>query len=282
MRLPVRSCRAASLAALAAMLVSASSPAWSADPPSADQIVKEMQAALEPPKPSVRTMTMTFDDQGKKTTFGLVQARKRLADGDRSLTVLLEPDDARGIAYLMSSAGSGEPTEWLYVPYVQRTRKLVPAENYQSFMDTDFTYGDLGLLPTDTKNTLLGTEQMDGKKTYKVESIPGSTVKQWYYSRTVTWIDAETLLPVRREFYSPAGDLFKTETIGSVTRVDGIPTPLSTTITNVGTNTSTTLVVNSVTYDANVPDTLFAPEGLRGIADQDYWKSKPKKASGAN
>jgi outer membrane lipoprotein-sorting protein len=282
MRLPVRSCRAASLAVLASLLASAASPVWSADPPSADQIVKQMQEALEPPKPSVRTMTMTFDDQGKKTTFGLVQARKRLADGDRSLTVLLEPDDARGIAYLMSSASSGEPTEWLYVPYVQRTRKLVPAENYQSFMDTDFTYGDLGLLPTDTKNTLLGTEQLDGKKAYKVESIPGSTVKQWYYSRTVTWIDAETLLPTRREFYSPAGDLFKTETVGAVTRVDGIPTPLQTTITNVGTGTSTTLVVNSVTYDANVPDTLFAPEGLRGVADQDYWKSKPKKASGAN
>lgn len=282
MRVDLRPCRLASLAMLAGALAAAAAPAWSADPPSADRIVQQMKAALEPPKPSVRTMTMTFDDQGKKTTFGLVQARKRLADGDRSLTVLLEPDDARGIAYLMSTAGTGEPTEWLYVPYVQRTRKLVPAENYQSFLDTDFTYGDLGLLPADTKNSLLGTEQIDGKKTYKVESIPGSTVKQWYYSRTVTWVDAETLLPTRREFYSPAGELFKTETFGSVTRIDGVPTPLQITITTVGSNTSTTLVVNSVSYDANIPDTLFAPEGLRGISDADYWKSKPAKSAGTS
>jgi len=282
MRLALRSCRLVSLAVLTAVILCGAGFAWSADPPSADQIVQQMKAALEPPKASVRTMTLTFDDRGTRTAFGLVQARKRLADGDRSLTVLLEPEGARGIAYLMAATSGSEPAEWLYVPYVQRTRKLVPAENYQSFMDTDFTYADLGLLPADTRNTLLGTEQVDGKKAYKVESIPGSTVKQWYYSRSVTWVDADTLLPLRREYFSPAGDLFKTATFGSVTRVDGIPTPLETTITNVGSNTSTTLLVTSVSYDANVPDSMFAPEGLRSIADSDYWKSKPAQKTGGD
>jgi hypothetical protein len=267
------------VAAFASVLAGASHTAAAADQPSADQIVRQMKLALEPQKPSVRTMTMTFDDRGTKTTFGLVQARKRLPDGNRSLTVLLEPEDARGIAYLTSQPAQGEAVEWLYVPVVRRTRKLVPAENYQSFLDTDFTYGDLGLLPIDTANKLLGTEVVEGKKAYKVESIPSSSVKQWYYSRTVTWIDAETLLPIRREFMSPAGDLFKVETFGSVKRVDGMPTPLEIRIENVGTNTSTTLAVDSVTYDAALPDALFAPEKLPEIADADYWKQKPKKAA---
>lgn len=252
-------------------------PALAENAPSADDVVRQMKAALEPPKPSIRTMTMTLDDRGTKSTFGLVQARKRLADGDRALTVLLEPEGARGIAYLTAEA-NGNATEWLYVPYVQRTRKLVPAENYQSFMDTDFTYGDLGLLPVDTRNNLLGTEAVDGKKAYKVESIPSTSVKQWYYSRTVTWIDASTLLPLRREFFSPAGDLFKVETFGSVTRIDGIPTPLEMRITDVGTGSTTTLTVSSVSYDANVPDTLFQPDGLRNIADADAWKTNAKPA----
>jgi outer membrane lipoprotein-sorting protein len=262
-----------------ATLLSAAMPAWCAAPPSADEIVQQMKAALEPAKPSIRTMTLTLDDHGKRTSFELVQARKHLADGDRSLTVLLEPSDARGIAYLAAATPSGD-AEWLYVPYVQRIRKLVPAENYQSFMDTDFTYGDLGLLPTDSKNTLLGTEPIDGKKAYKVESVPSSSVKQWYYSRTVTWTDAETLLPLRREFYSPAGELFKTETFGSVSRIDGVPTPLETKLTTVGVGSSTTLLVTSVSYDANVPDSLFVPDGLRAIADSDVWKSNPGKKAG--
>lgn len=262
---------------VAALLVLAATPAWPASPPSADEIVHEMKVALEPPRPSVRTMTLTFDDHGQKTTFGLAQARKHLADGNRSLTVLLEPKDARGIAYLAAAAPSGGATEWLYVPYVERTRKLVPAEDYQSFMDTDFTYSDLGLLPTDTENKLLGTEQVDGKKAYKVESIPKSKVKQWYASRTVTWVDADTLLPLRRELFSPAGDLFKTETFASVARIDGVPTPLEIKMGTRDGGTSTTLHVDSVTYDVAVPDALFAPDGMRTVADNDFWKSKPAK-----
>jgi outer membrane lipoprotein-sorting protein len=273
-----RRCRRLAVWSAALTMLFAAGPARSADP-SADDVVRQMKSALEPPKPSMRTMTLTLDDQGTKTTFGLVQARKKLADGDRSLTVLIEPDDARGIAYLTSDSGSGEATEWLYVPYVQRTRKLVPAENYQSFLDTDFTYADIGLLPTDTRNTLLGTETVEAKKAYKIESIPSSAVKQWYAARTVTWIDAETLLPMRREFYSPAGEVFKTATYGAVTRVDGVPTPLEITMTNRQGGTSTTLKVTSVSYEANIPDTLFAPEGLRKVADADFWKTKPQKSA---
>jgi outer membrane lipoprotein-sorting protein len=272
MRVVVPSVRLA-LLCLSAAVVLVAAPARADEAPTADQVVSQMKAALEPPKPSIRTMTMTLDDQGTETTFSLVQARKRLADGARALTVLFAPAGARGIAYLTAEGTNGGPTEWLYVPYVQRARKLVPAENYQSFMDTDFTYGDLGLLPVDTRNTLLGTETVDGKKAYKVESIPSTTVKQWYYSRAVTWIDAATLLPTRRELYSPAGDLFKVETSGSVTRIEGIPTPLEIRITDVGTKSTTTLKVDSVNYDAVVPDALFQPDGLRSIADADAWKS---------
>ena len=277
MRVAVPALRLAVLG-LSLTAVLATAPVGAADAPSADEVVHQMKTALEPPKPSVRTMTMVFDDQGTKSTFGLVQARKKLATGAHALTVLLEPENARGIAYLTADESNGGPTEWLYVPYVQRTRKLVPAESYQSFMDTDFTFGDLGLLPVDTRNTMLGTETVDGKKAYKIESVPSTTVKQWYYSRTVTWIDAETLLPIRREFFSPAGDLFKVETFGAVTRIDGVPTPLETRITNVGTNSTTTLTVTSVTYDANVPDSLFDEKSLRSVADADYWKTRPAKS----
>jgi hypothetical protein len=268
---------AAPTVVVAALLVLTAAPAWSASPPSADEIVREMKLALEPHRPSVRAMTLTFDDHGEKTTFGLAQARKHLPDGDRSLTVLLEPKDARGIAYLEAAKPSGGATEWLYVPYVRRTRQLVPAEDYQSFMDTDFTYGDLGLLPTDTRNKFLGTEKVDGKNAYEVESIPTSTVKQWYVSRTLTWIDAETLLPLRREFFSPGGDLFKTETFGSVARIDGVPTPLDIEMRTRDGGTITTLHVDSVSYDVVVPDALFAPDGLRTVAENDFWKSKPAK-----
>ena len=38
-----------------ATFLSAATPAWCADPPSADEIVRQMKVALEPAKPSIRT-----------------------------------------------------------------------------------------------------------------------------------------------------------------------------------------------------------------------------------
>jgi outer membrane lipoprotein-sorting protein len=275
--------RCANGAAIFAAVMSSAAlagPATAADPPSADEIVRQMKAALEPPRPSARSMKLIVHDVGEKTEFGLVQARKKMADGSRSLTVLREPDDARGIAYLIAEK-PGEPdnVEWLYVPVVRRVRKLVPAENYTSFMESDFTYADLGFLPTDYKNELLGTEQLEGKKTYKVQSIPGSTAKQWYYSRIVTWVDAETLLPLKREFVSPSGTVFKRETFSEVTRIDGIPTPLKVKMENLPAKSSTDLVVTDVTYDTQMPDSLFDPSNLQTIAEAAFWKDRQKAKS---
>src|SRR5690606_5352022 len=254
----------AALALLAmASAVSRPESARAQSTPSADEIIRQMKAALEPPRPSLRKMDLTFDDRGTITKLQLAQARKRFPDGDRTLTVMLGPEGARGIAYLTMSPANGPAVEYLYVPVVRRIRKLVPAENYQSFLDTDFSYADLGMLPLETTNELLGTEVIDGRKAYKVQSIPTSVIQTWYYARTVTWIDAETLLPMRREFYSPAGEVFKVETFGSVSKVDGVPTPLQIRMQTLASNTSSTLDVTAIDYDVELPDELFDPEKLR-------------------
>jgi outer membrane lipoprotein-sorting protein len=247
-----------------------------AAPPTAEQIVTQMKAALEPDKPSIRRMTMTVHQGSETRPFTLVQARKRLPDGARSLTVLLEPDDAKGLAYLVAEKqpGETESREWLYLPVVRRVRELAPAENYTSFLGSDLTYGDLGFLDTGGTTKLLGIESIDGRKAYKIESTPGGTTKQWYYARIVTWVDPETLLPIVREFYSPSGMRFKVERFKSVSRVDGIPTPFRLVMENLPGGTSTELSVDDVAYGVDIPDEYFGPDKLRTVAGLAFWGEK--------
>jgi outer membrane lipoprotein-sorting protein len=270
---------AAAFAAAGALLASA--PATADEAPDADRIVAQMKAALEPDKPSVRTMTMSVRQDGESQAFTVAQARSKVAGEPRSLTVLLAPDDARGLAYLVAdkAPGSKENKEWLYVPVVRRVRELVPAENYTSFLDSDFTYADLGFLDLGSTNKLLGSDTVGGKKAYKVESIPGSTTKQWYYARIVTWVDAETLLPLRREYYAPSGLMFKVATFDSVSRVDGMPTPFRITMENIPNRTSSELTVTNVTYAAKIPDEIFTPAKLRTIADLALWNEQHPAAA---
>ena len=261
--------------AFATAAASIAAPAFADDAPSADQIIGQMKAALEPPKASLRRYTMTVNQGSEHTKFTLVQARKALPDGNRSLTVILAPEDAKGIAYLVAEKPKGQDNlEWLYIPVVRRVRELVPAENYTSFLDSDFTYGDLGFLDPASTNKLLGSETVGGKKTWKVESIPGSTTKQWYYSRIVTWVDAETLLPVKREFYSPANAVFKIEAFDDVSRVDGIATPFKITMANLPAKSTSVLEVTDVAYGLDIPDDLFGPDKLRTIAGLAFWQPK--------
>jgi len=239
-----------------------------AEAPNGDQVIREMAEAIEPSKPSTRVITLTAMQAGDSESVQLIQARKVFPDGKRSLTFVLQPEDARGLAYLVEQReGESQSREYVYAPTIRRVRKLSAAENYTAFLHTDFTFGDLGLLPLDAKNELLDTTEADGRKFYRVQSTPGSTAKQWYYSHYITWIDAATKLPAKREYFSPAGELFKLEIFDEVTDVDGIPTPTKITMKNLPSKSISELVVDSVSYKKSIPDEFFAPEALHRLSD---------------
>src|SRR5205814_4580541 len=174
------------------------------------------------------------------------QARKKTPDGSRALTVMLGPEAVRGLAILVQERGKEPDRQWVYVPAIRRVRELVPVESYQSFLNTDFTYADLGFVPRDGSYKLLGAETRDGTRTTKVETVPRD---RWYYSRIVTWVADDSSLPVRREFYDPAGLLWRIETWSEVTRVDGTPIPLRVRMEDVRQGGGTELRVSDVLWD---------------------------------
>lgn len=237
--------------------------------PNGNQIIRDMKQAIEPSKASTRVITLTANHGGTTESIKLIQARKQLSDGTRgSLTFVIEPKDARGLAYLELHDAKSGAKEYTYAPIIRRVRELTPAESYTAFLHSDFTYGDLGFLPTNDKNEYVGSEKEgNGKTFYKVQSTPDAAARQWYYSRYVTWIDAETNLPVKREYFSPAGELFKLEIFENVVQVDGVPTPTKVTMTNLPSESSSELLVSSVSYNNSIPDEFFKPGMLHTLSD---------------
>ena len=62
------------------------------------------------------------------------------------LTVLLEPADVRGTALLVEEQ-KGKPTrEWLYLPSLRRVRQVLPVNEFESFLNTEFTVSDMGFV----------------------------------------------------------------------------------------------------------------------------------------
>jgi Outer membrane lipoprotein-sorting protein len=238
--------------------------------PSGRTIVERMKVALEPDRPSLRTIIMVMRSPGgDNVRWTGRQARKKLPDGKRILTVLLAPADVKGTALLIKERKNRGDEQWIYLPALRRIRRLAPVSGFESFMGTDFTFADLGLVKLHERSfTLLGQKTLDGRPAYKVDEVPAN---RSYYSRIVTWIARDSMLPLRRDFYDVTKHLWKTELIKDTTVIDGVPTPLDIVMEDKQEGTSTELRISEVQYDAKIPDELFDPDRLPQVVNDPVW-----------
>jgi len=185
------------------------------------------------------------------------------------LMVILEPEYLKGTALLVWER-ENEPTSMMvYLPFIRRVRKLESVEQYDAFLGTDFTYADLGFIKLHEGYRPLGKEKHAGVPAYKVEEkVPQ---ERFFYSRIITWIATDSLLPLQRNYYAPNGELWKTELFEDVSVIDGVPTPLRIEMKDVEEGTSTELTLREVDYNADIPDAIFSPKELSEVAAQPLW-----------
>jgi hypothetical protein len=243
----------------------------SAAPPDVATMVANMKAALEPPKSSVRQLTLSISgDTGGTTQYTLAQARKIVDGQARMLTVLLAPADDRGIASLLiEGAGARPAMTALYVPDVRRVRLLTPTGANETVLGSDFTYADLGFISLKDKYKLVGTEKVGAKDAYKIEQTP---LSPWYYSKVVAWIDPATMLPIERAFYDPAGQLWKIEGFENVTTIDGQPVATRVKMQDKQSGGASEIVVSNLRFGVDLPDALFQKDALPTAIDSPAWK----------
>ena len=253
-------------------LILVTTPAAATMPPAA-KLTQKMKAALEPVRPSVRKMSIVISAQdGEATQWTVGQARKHFKDGNRTITVILEPADQRGTAYLMREPeGRSDLEQWVYIPAVRRVRRILPVESLQAFLGSDFTLADLGFVDLRATYRLLGTEDRGGSRAYKIQEVPLAPHAKWYYSRVVTWIAVDSSLPIERDFYDPSNTLWKIERFEQISDVDGVATPFRVRMEDREAGGSTELTIKDVRYDVEVSDALFDPTRLREASQASLW-----------
>jgi hypothetical protein len=237
--------------------------------PDARTITDRMRVALEPRHASTRKLALTVSSElGGSTESIAGEARKAFPGGSRVLTVVLAPAGVRGVAILAEEHGHDPVRRWLYAPAVRRVRELVTSDVHQSFLNSDFTYADLGFTREGRSDRLAGTEKRDTGTVYRIETTPRDA---WYYSRIVTWVDGGSWLPVRREFYDPAGLRWKVETWSDVAKIDDVPVPLTVRMEDVRQSGFSEIRVSDVLWDRDLPDDLFEPRNLPQAVSATVW-----------
>ena len=246
----------------------------SAAPPDVQTIVQQMKTVFEPAQPSTRTVTIAISGINNTEVLWVAhQARAQLPDGKRTLLVIAQPHDLKGNALLVWERPDQPNTMWWYPPALGRVRQILPVEVYQRFYDTDLTYADLGYVDRQGKYRLLGEEMHNGVRAYQVELVPAQQV---LYTRIVTWVAVDTLLPIEREYYDVAGRLWKRMTFDQVKTIEGILTPLHIRMHDVQQNSTTEVRFSDVRYGVQLPDTIFDPLQLPQTVEAQWWQPTSK------
>jgi outer membrane lipoprotein-sorting protein len=249
-------------------------PAY-AQEPDLKTVLKKTKEIFEPSYPCRKRVVITMSDSPAQIVAGIVS--KSFPDGKRMVTVVLEPKDLRGFAFMVQEKKDGDDLMWVYVPAIRRTKMIRPVQQMDSFLGTDLTYGEFGFLKIDDKASTLSEDKLGGAEVYKVEEKV--TPERTYYSKIVTWISKETMLPIQRDFYDVAGQLWKSGKFESITNVEGVPTPLHLVVKDVMTGTSTELKVTDVACVPGMSDEIFSPGQLPKLADDELWQAPPLESA---
>ncbi|MBT7618791.1 MAG: outer membrane lipoprotein-sorting protein, partial [Calditrichaeota bacterium] len=155
--------------------------------------------------------------------------------------------------------------QWIYLPALKKVKRISSDSKGDYFMGSDFTYDDLGdRHPLDDTHRILREEVVDGKPTYVVESIPKD--EDYMYSRTITWINKDSWIGLKKEFYDEDDELLKILTVNKQQDFDGIIVITKTKMTNVQKHQSTVMSLSDVVINKGIPDNKFTERIMkRGI-----------------
>lgn len=212
------------------------------------------------------TMTLT-NARGAERVRSVRQYIGKYDDAEKKLLFFTAPADVRGTAFMNWSYT--DPTkpddQWIYLPALRRVRRISAEKKNDSFMGSDFTYEDLSARHPDLDvHSVIGTETIDGRRVYVVQSIPSAGSSA--YDRTVSWIAEGLWIGLRREFYDDSGNLLKTLEIDRYSRIDGFWTIERMTMRNAQSGHLTTMELSGLEFDTGISESFFSERSMtRGI-----------------
>jgi outer membrane lipoprotein-sorting protein len=142
---------------------------------------------------------------------------------EKRLIRFLYPPDVRGTGFLVWEQSGGEDHMWLYLPTLRKSRRKLASDKKDSFLGTEFSYGDItGPRVPEYTYTLQGEETVDGEACYVVVAVPASeaVLKDYGYSRRVDYIRKDIFTRRKALFYDEAGRLLKTLTCADPCEAD--------------------------------------------------------------
>ncbi len=180
-----------------------------------------------------------------------------------NLIRFLAPEDIAGTGLLSIDKADGNTDQWLYLPALDRVRRISSDRKGGRFVGSDLYFEDLQeRKPSKDRHRLLDRQTENGILCEVLESVPLDP-KDSAYSKRISWIDPATAIPQRVDYFEKdASTPGKRWLLRGKKRNQGYWTLTDSRMIDLASGHETRLVVDVALYDQKLPAKLFTSQAL--------------------
>jgi len=216
-------------------------------------------------KDSTSQITMTLTEAGRNPRVRkIISYQMRRKPGEQAvLTRFTDPTDIAGTGLLTLDHISAETDQWIYLPALDRVRRISASRKGGRFVNSEIYFEDLrDRKPTQDQHRIIGREAINGIACDVLESIPVEASNSVYLKR-ISWIDPITLLPLQIDFYEKnLSEPTKRVQVKKHSKVQGYWTIQDSVVTELSSGNQTRLTIAKIVYDRRLPTKLFSTQAL--------------------
>ena len=225
---------------------------------------------------SVSDITLVLIDKRERQRIrNLKLYSKNYGEDTKTLSLFESPADIRGTAYLNFDWNDSlrDDDSWLYLPALQRVKRLASSDTSDSFLGSDFTYADINGFEVDwyDYSFVNESEMIDGEDCWVIEMIAKSEFKDRAeeatgYSKMQSWVSKEKFIQLRGQFWELRGNRIKFFTASEIELVEDIWTVKrlqAITTRNDRQEHASILQIKSIDYNVDVADELLTTQAMQ-------------------
>ena len=209
------------------------------------------------------TMTLLEKGRDPRVREMYTMAAQR-GPGERwSLSRFTSPADIACVGLLTKDYPGDENDQWLYLPALDRVRRVSSNRKGGRFVGSDLFFEDLRDREIDMDtHRLIGEEKIGSLLCKVLESVPKDPDNS-VYSKRISWVHPGTLVVLRADLYQAhSKSPVKRLTVKRIKKIQGYWTVLDSTMEDLESQHSTQISLAEVKYNQGIPDQLFTSQSL--------------------
>lgn len=262
------------LSLLTVLLSLISTPAFS-ESLSASEIMKRVDDRYTGDTSMSSAVLNIIDRRERQRTRDLKMFNLEKNEVEKSLIFFMSPAEVQDTAYMTFDweDESKEDDSWLYLPAMQKIKRVASSEESGKFMGSDFSYADINGLDFEDFNYSLvnETEVVDGHECWVIRSTPKDDriIKKTGYTGATSWIRKDIYFSVKAIIDVKKANRVKYFAAKNIENIQGVWTAqtLQMVTTRNGKRENSSLIeLSDIVYNEEVDESLFDTQAMqRGI-----------------